>query len=281
MKAAAYADKEGDHHRRRVRAAPVTTTCSSTGQAYDEGGCEIPDGYVEPNLRARPRVARDLRAAGAAASKSIGASGKEMIEISGGLSGPEGAVAVVKDELAGGRSSAEEFRAGLAMTSEIVLPSSDGPATTTAGTVSLVRTTFAQRARVRGGLVHLVERERGGVRRAREPRFGLFVVDVNGEPRVMVGPVARAFENVGSLDERLADRDAGKIVALREPWAASYTARGAVPPALDRGSTRTTIAQSFVLRSTHDIGPITVELLDHHRTPVAKGTVTVGVEEDS
>ena len=45
---------------------------------------------------------------------------------------------------------------------------------------------------------------------AKEPRLGIFVVDTNGEPRVMVGPVARAFEHVGSLDGRLKDKDASK-----------------------------------------------------------------------
>lgn len=277
MKTAAYADMK------------VNTTVAAygqlrhnyvliAGQAYDEGGCEIPDGYVEPNLALYESLVTYAQR-GLAASKSIGAS-KEMIEYFARLERTlKVLVAVVKDELAGRPLSAEEKR-WLAMTSEIVPPSSDGPGYNDGWYFDLFPSSddaFSEHAFVADWFTSS-NASAVVYAGAREPRFGLFVVDVNGDPRVMVGPVARAFEHVGSLDGRLADKDAGKIGALREPWAASYTAPEApFPPALImRVYTDDDHTQSFVLRSTHDIGPISVELLDHHRTPVAKGTVTVG-----
>lgn len=55
------------------------------------------------------------------------------------------------------------------------------------------------------------------------PRLGIFVVDANGPPRAMVGPVASAFEYVGPRDPAPVVRDSTPPDAGSAPWSASYT----------------------------------------------------------
>src|SRR5262249_45651951 len=54
-------------------------------------------------------------------------------------------------------------------------------------------------------------------------RFGIFVIDTGGAPRLAVGPVAHAFEHHGSLAKRLADKDLEKLDTFAAPWEQSYT----------------------------------------------------------
>ena len=58
---------------------------------------------------------------------------------------------------------------------------------------------------------------------AEGPRLGVFVVDTNGEPRAMVGPVARGFEAYAPIEGRLTDASVfeGKL-EKRAPWRTSY-----------------------------------------------------------
>lgn len=248
------------------------------GQAYDEGGCEIPDGYVEPNLALYESLVTYAQR-GLSASKSIEASKATIAYFERLEKTLKVLIALVKDELAGRPLSDEEKR-WLAMTSEIVPPSSDGPGYNDGWYFNLFPNSgdaFSEHAFVADWFTSS-NASAVVYAGAREPRLGVFVIDVNGEPRAMVGPVARAFEHIGSLDGRLTDNDASKVGALREPWAASYTTpEGPFPPVSivsvfgDTEHTRT-----FVLRSTRNAGPITVELLDHHRVPVGQATVNVG-----
>lgn len=248
------------------------------GQGYDEGGCEIPDGYVEPNLALYESLVAYAQR-GSAASRAIHASAEtiayfERLERTLGV-----LVAIVKDELAG-RPLADEEKRWLAMTSEIVPPSSDGPGSNDGWYFGLFPRSddaFSEHAFVADWFTSS-NASAIAYAGAREPRLGVFVVDAGGEPRVMVGPVARAFEHIGPLGGRLADKDATRIGALREPWAASYTAPEGVFPSmavvgLFGGEEGT---REVAIRSTRDIGPVTIELLDHHRVPSAKATVAVG-----
>lgn len=101
---------------------------------------------------------------------------------------------------------------------------------------------------------------------AREPRFGFFVVDTGGLPRVVVGPVARGYEYVGSTESRLGDKEAKKLASIREPWAQSYTARpfGAKEPEPPLAVQR--IGEStFEVTSTRAIGPVTLSLQEDRR----------------
>jgi hypothetical protein len=123
----------------------------------------------------------------------------------------------------------------------------------------------------------------------RGPRLGVFVVDVAGAPRVVVGPTARAYEHVAPLGARLTDRASRKLPesALSEPWARSYTVAAEPAPPLVIGpaslcrSTNDTSqsdapAGTLEVRSNKDLGAVTIELLDHHQRPVASVTKKVG-----
>jgi hypothetical protein len=130
---------------------------------------------------------------------------------------------------------------------------------------------------------------------ARPPRLGVFVVDANGPPRAMVGPVAHGYEHVGSLDERLTDEEASalKPAELFSPWEASYVVAQAAGPKISVVWAPSASAKSeegmpglrvhkrgepidLDVHADKAIGPVTVELLDHHRTPVAAQSLSVG-----
>ena len=250
------------------------------GQAYDEGGCEIPDGYIEPNLALYESLVKYAHR-GVATTRAIGASTEaiayfERLEKTLGV-----LVRVVKDELAGRPLSDEEKR-WLAMASEIIPPSSEGPGSNDGWYFNLFPQSgdaFSEHAFVADWFTssNAAAVVYAG---AREPRYGIFVVDVNGEPRAMVGPVARAFEHVGSLEGRLEDKDAKGIGQLKEPWAASYTVPALPFPPIsiinvyDDSADYTT--KQYIVRSSRGIGPITFEILDHHRVVMGKTTVNVG-----
>jgi hypothetical protein len=114
--------------------------------------------------------------------------------------------------------------------------------------------------------------------------LGLFVVDTGGAPRVMLGPVARAYEHHGKGDaQRLTDETAAALSSKDRvaPWAASYTVDAsvaapqfAIDPVYDDKVPGTKLA--FDVRAPKSIGAITIELLDHHRKPIDRKTVTVG-----
>jgi hypothetical protein len=243
------------------------------GQAYDEGGCEIPDGYIEPALPLYESL-RKYAERGELAMKTLGASDASVKYFGRLKNGLDVIIRITKDELAGNRLTDAEKR-WLAMASEIVPPSSDGPGSNDGWYFQLFANrydAFADHAFIADWFTssnaHAVV-----YAGAREPRMGIFVVDTNGAPRVMVGPVARACEHVGSLDGRLQDRDAGKIGELREPWAASYTARAVPFPPLQIVSLSD---GGYAVRSSAPIGKITLELLGHHRTVIGKASAFVG-----
>ena len=123
------------------------------------------------------------------------------------------------------RPLSDEEKRWLAMASEIIPPSSDGPGSNDGWYFNLFPQSydaFSEHAFVADWFTSS-NASAVVYAGAREPRYGIFVVDVNGGPRAMVGPVARAFEHVGSLEGRLKDKDAKGIGQLKEPWAASYT----------------------------------------------------------
>lgn len=244
------------------------------GQAYDEGGCEIPDGYVEPNVALYEALIAYAKR-GQLASAALGGVGAEYFKRLEKTMGV--LLAISRDELAGRPLSNEEKRY-LSMTSEIVPPSSDGPGSYDGWYFGLFKDAhdaFLEHAFVADWFTSS-NKNAVVYAGAKEPRLGFFVVDTNGEPRIMVGPVAHAFEHVGSLDGRLKDKDAGAIGDLKEPWAKSYVAPASKLAPLNILSAEYGQA-SFYLKSDRWVGPVTMELLDHHRTPFAKASANVGV----
>jgi hypothetical protein len=124
---------------------------------------------------------------------------------------------------------------------------------------------------------------------AREPRLGVFVIDTGGAPRVVVGPVAHAFEHHAPLSNRLTDEGVARLTGVAEPWAASYTVPAAPEPPLVVDVEIPLLGDPIAevddhrshpvnvhLHATHPLGRVTVERLDHNRRPVASLTREVG-----
>lgn len=116
------------------------------------------------------------------------------------------------------------------------------------------------------------------------PRLGIFVVDVGGGPRAMVGPVATGYEAETGIDRRLDDERALTHAVKASPWRTSFAVAKPVPPPIglvgrfiecvgDGGPVERRIA----LRAERRIGKVSVTLLDHHADPLGSGA-TVDVD---
>jgi hypothetical protein len=247
------------------------------GQAYDEGGCEIPDGWIEPLPDVYMSIGRYAER-GAAAMKEIDpedrtrsgayfAELRKVMRVMGVL---------VRHEIEG-RALTDEEKRFLAMVAEMTPGSSGGPPTFTGWYFDLFRGR-APEALADASFVADYQTsawtQRVQYAGAFAPTLGVFVVDVGGPPRVMVGPIARAYGLTGSTDQRYTDQSVASVPGKESPWAASYTPPSAprlavagealfpdpdAPPAPTR----------IVLRAAKAVAKATVEILDHHGAPVA------------
>ena len=247
------------------------------GQAYDEGGCTIPDGYVEPAPAVYQRlIAYAERGAAAVAVIDPG----DQAYAHGYFTNLARVLrvldAISADELAGRPLSASEID-WLSMVVEREPGTSQGPPTFTGWYFDM----FPARldALVRADLVadYFTSGETQTVAYvgATSPRLGIFVVDTGGAPRVVVGPVARGYEHHGPLGRRLDDAAASHLVQgdrQRDPWAASYTVPAPPAPELELSFESLSTA---TLTAARPLGPVTVEALDHHRHLIEAVTHTV------
>ena len=104
---------------------------------------------------------------------------------------------------------------------------------------------------------------------ADRPRLGVFVVDVNGEPRAMVGPVAKGYELKSPIAARLDDVKARDAAGKTAPWLDSYLAPDVLVPELHADSAVCPgDEERVVLRGDTPVGDVTVTLLDHHGDPL-------------
>ncbi|HRG97611.1 MAG TPA: DUF3160 domain-containing protein, partial [Polyangiaceae bacterium] len=193
------------------------------GQGYDAYGCEIPDGYVEPHV-----PAWDALAAHVDVLARRGLPVKRLAEVVGIL-------ARLARRETQGLALTEPERRWLGMVAENVPSGGYGgdsgePPKWTGWYFDL----FADREKgaERPSLFvadyfTLTNAEQVLYAGADGPRLGLFLVDVGGAPRVMVGPVAKGYETAQPLrDPRLTDRAALAVpeAEKRAPWRASYAA---------------------------------------------------------
>ena len=233
-------------------------------QPYDEAGCVVPDGWVDPVPEVYAALAR-YAGRGRALARSLGSSEVEAYfeRLRARLSVLE---AIAHQELSGEPLS-EEAKRWLSMVVEIVPPSSDGPGSFDGWYFDLFFRRYdafdspafvsdIQASVNTGAVTHIG---------ATLPRLALFVVDVGGAPRVVVGPVARAFEAIAPT--RLADASAPGIVR-RDPWARAYTAPALAPPRL---ALRFVDVHSdgdgdvYEIELAGAFAGVRIELLDHHR----------------
>lgn len=247
------------------------------GEEVGAAGCEIPDGFVDPV----PAVYQSLLGY-AKRGEAVFAELDPKDELHARayfarLARTVSVLSVIADDELAGRALTVGQKRFLSMIAEYRPPSTGGPATYTGWYFDLFR------ERTEDGLTpsaFLASYATSAMDQtvvyagATAPRLGVFVVDVGGPPRVVVGPVARAFEAVGPTSKRFTDADVGSVTKV-EPWAASYVAPAtAEPPLLLEGSTNV-----FTVKSSKALGPVTLTVLDHHRRPRASSTKVVGTKE--
>ncbi len=269
-------------------------------QRYDVGGCEIPDGYVEPVPEvydALARWAKHGEQVFAQLDPKDATGGAKYFRRTGRLVGVLATIA--RHELANRPLTADEKRF-LAMAVEMreaeawgyngsfPLPTYDGwyldlfPNSDVA---------FHQASFIADYATHVTQTSQWvDYLGARGPRLGLFVVDVGGAPRLMAGPVAQAFAASGPVAHRFDDETADQAVA-HAPWAASYTAAAppepklhvvAAEPVAHPSRNRTWQLESrklaegtLVLDSDSALRDVTIELRDHHFVKLGSFVVNV------
>ena len=238
------------------------------GQGYDTYGCEIPDGYVEPAVEVYDAL---LGFVAAARAVDPGAAGyfARVARVLRTLR----AIAVTERA---GRPLSEAQRRWLGMVAEYV-PSggyameSGEPPKWTGWYFDLFpdREIGAERA------AHFVAdyftlTNAGEVRYlgAETPELGVFVVDANGPPRVMVGPVARGYELAGPIAERLDDERANASPGHAAPWRASYAVPDERPWMRLSPESCGGDAVAYVLSVPGARGEAELTALDHHGDPL-------------
>lgn len=249
------------------------------GQPYSEGGCQIPDGWVDPVPHVYAALGEFARR-GAALARVAGSDAAlaYYTRVERVLSVLE---RIARNELAG-RALSDAEKRFLAMVVEIQPPNSESPGSYDGWYFDLFPTIDAAFEEERFVADWFTGSNQGEVVHAgvTAPRLGLFVVDRGGAPRVFVGPVARPFELRTRLPERLTDEASLAGRALVEPWAASHVAPAPPAPRITvlglgtasapaRGSAETgeRAVHRFAVSSA---APVVIELLDHHRHVVGK-----------
>ncbi|HEU0031485.1 MAG TPA: DUF3160 domain-containing protein [Kofleriaceae bacterium] len=262
-------------------------------QVYDQGGCAIPDGYVEPAVDTYRALAAYAHQGRAVFGKL---DGKDTVGAAAYFTRLERImnvlVALSREELAN-RPLSDAAKRFLAMVVEqrettasgymgpYPIATYDGwyidlfPELDTALKSASFIADFATYNRNGQQGIHYVG--------AKGPHLGLFVVETGGAPRLMVGPVANAFQHRGPLSTRLTDDDVDKVTG-DAPWAKSYTRAAPADPAIGiaflrpsppkrvggRDVRQLKLAPNTVrLELPRAVGEVTIELLDHHFVPMA------------
>ena len=197
-------------------------------QGYDAYGCEIPDAYVEPVPAVYDALLRHVRAL---RRRANGWEGLERVLVMLG--------SIAHDETSG-RLLTEPQRRWLAMVSEHIpnggFVSTGEPPKWTGWYFDMfedrehgasARTSFVAdyfTLTNAGEVAYL-----GGEGR----RLAVFIVDTNGEPRAMVGPVAKGFEAHAPIAGRLNDEKVFEPSTTKSAsWRASYSVAEQPEPAL-------------------------------------------------
>ncbi|HSO39769.1 MAG TPA: DUF3160 domain-containing protein, partial [Labilithrix sp.] len=248
------------------------------GQSYDEGGCQIPDGWVEPLPAVYDGVAtyaeRGQKALKELDPKDTTGSGAYFAELAK-VARILGTIA--RHELEG-RALSEEEKRFLAMVVEMTPGSTGGPPTYTGWYFDIFRgrqdealaaAAFTADYHTSSYVGKVVYAGAG------EPRMGLFVVDTGGPPRVMVGPVAHAYGIVGSIDKRLDDASGAAATDLQAaPWASSFAAPAPPQPAFSLAANVPSESRTIkmVLRSKAALPKVVIEAVDHHGVAITSVT---------
>jgi hypothetical protein len=254
------------------------------GQGYDAYGCEIPDGWVEPAIGVYDGLLAWSRAARAAVPHRA-AYFRRVDEVLGMLR------AISETELSGAALS-EPQRRWLGMVAEHLPRGGYGgdsgePPKYTGWYFDLFpdREKGAERGvDVVADYFTLTNADQVKYVGVEKAALGVFVVDVGGEPRAMVGPVVVPYETSTKIEARLDDEAARKTKEGKvAPWTSSYLAKEAPSPPLSAVLYACDDDMRVLVESPDDLGEVSVTLLDHHADAiteaqahrVAAGTPTV------
>jgi hypothetical protein len=258
-------------------------------QAYDQGGCEIPDGYVEPAPATYLALAAYARR-GAAAFRALDPRNRSnSAAYFARLERLMNVLAQISREELANQPLSEETKRFLSMiveerTTSAATYSSTFPVATFDGWYLDLFPSIDDGLADPSFIADVATFSRDGSSGilylgAQRPHLGVFDVDTGGGPRLMVGPVAEAFQYTAPLEKRATDADVPTL-AVAQPWAVSYSSTGPATPAFavafQRQGTkggkwgRDVIAQTALkLASKTALGAVTIELLDHHFTKLA------------
>lgn len=252
-----------------------------SGMAYLGSGCEIPDGYVEPAAETY-----DALIAYAERGKAILAKvdPKDVSDAQSYFTRLATTLRVlrtiVSTELAG-RPLTDAQKQWLSMVVEIVMRDASGAPPTYAGWYFDLYRNFSDATSDPDFLTGFAQnKDTTMYLGASAPRIGVFVVDTGGPPRVVVGPIAHAWETTAATSQgRLElDRydDTKPKPDMAEPWSASYTVEAsAAPKMIVQETWDDKLGNGFEITAASTIGPVTFRLMDHHRVPYATATKTV------
>ncbi len=247
------------------------------GESYFEGGCEIPDGYVEP----APATYDALLAYADRGKRAMAILDRD--DALGARSHYDRQAIVLgvlrriqNDELADRELTGDE-RGFLSMVAEMEPGTTGGPPSYTGWWFDMFRLRELDGLARPDFIASFFTGAKISYVGATAPRLGVFVIDTGGAPRFAVGPVARAYEYRGDVAHRL-DDEAGRALVDTDrlaPWAASYTAPAPAEPDLalhwEPGD-----GKGITVAAVASQGPVTIEMYDHHRQRIVSATRTVG-----
>ncbi|MBK8213598.1 MAG: DUF3160 domain-containing protein [Myxococcales bacterium] len=258
-----------------------------TSQVYDFAGCEIPDAYVEPTDGALDGVVAYAERLALAAQKlpHRDAEGARAIVDDAGRLAETARVLrkIAKNELAGHAPSAREL-AFLRMVAEYV-PALRGYTATEPGRYNgwypRMHTSRASAfEQVPYSVDYFTSTRKNEVAFVGEgsPVLGVFVVDTGGEPRVMVGPVSRAFDRVRPLGKRVLVPDADDAQPkgspiVSEPALAAHEKSFVAPLATVPGVDVTVTDDEVTVTNDKAFSGGTFELVGPHGETLARAVV--------
>lgn len=256
------------------------------GQTYEEGGCEIPDGYVEPAPEVLDWLITFTETATALLDK-LGEKPPEQPTLKMGLATlfPRmtrtlKALRRIVDREIAGETLTEPEKRFLATVAEIVPATSGSPPMYTGWYFHLYENRWRalENPSFIGDYYTSTNTGQVAYAGAADPILGIFVVDVGGSPRFMVGPVTRAYELHAPMTQRLTD-DEGRLQPNKvAAWEASYLVKQPAAPTLrlvEDEEKSTENIRVYKIKTKGKIRSLKVEYLSHHGQACGAGQTTL------
>ncbi|HQP36411.1 MAG TPA: DUF3160 domain-containing protein [Polyangiaceae bacterium] len=249
-------------------------------QGYDAYGCEIPDAYVEPLPSVFDALVEHVRAM---RGQNPGWDKLERVLVT---------LRLIARLEADGKALPEPHRRWLSMVAEHIpvggFSDSGEPPKWTGWYFDMFEDREHGASKATAFVAdYFTLTNKGTVQYlgAEGPRLGVFVVDTGGEPRAMVGPVAKGFETTTAIARRLDDASSVAHQGKNAAWRASYSAPVVAEPALGLQGDIVSCERDgkhewrAAIRSDRPLRGISLTLLDHHADPLT-ASLKVNASDD-